>query len=62
MRTLDWSVSRSESNATEPVIDCCASDSRPVTRFGEWTTGSFIQLIVAGSQGLTDPHARPVSR
>ena len=62
MRALDWSVSRSESNATEPVIYCCASDSRPVTRLGEWTTGSFIQLIVEGSQGLTDPHARPVSR
>ena len=27
-----------------------------------WTPGSFIQLIVAESQGLTDPHAWPVSR
>ena len=29
---------------------------------GVWTTGSYIQLIVAESQGLTDPHAWPVSR
>ena len=29
---------------------------------GVWTTGSFIQLIVAESQGLTDTDAWPVSR
>ena len=37
--------------------DMCPGRRAP----GVWTTGNFIQLIVAESQGLTDPHALPVS-
>ena len=77
MRARAFSVSGSETYATEPVLDRSAShsglwqvfelicfrvgDLRQLGAPGVGTTGSFIQLIVAGSKGLTDPHAWPVS-
>ena len=76
MRALAFSVSGSETYATEPVLDCSASHSGlwqifELTCFrvgdlcqlespGMGTTGSVIQLIVAETQGLSDPQAWPV--
>ena len=68
MRALAFSVSGSETFATEPVLDRSASHSvSGLETYASWrapgvgATGSFNQLISAGSKGFTDPHAWSVS-